>query len=334
MALDCIRTSTLAEQAKNGAENLIEQGFTAKSPADELACKRFRAQVERSARDVTADMDAAVDPGMDIAAVQRARQAVRLELERDCQQERGQNFSCSVVDFNSGARTLLIVYEEFKDIRLVYAPEKQLGYFGGDEMNFRFPRYVADISILRAYQGTDGSHGEFDPAHVPVRPGQLPCASPWKKSRRAISRWSRVSPATPIDIARACRPSYNLRKGIPDQIRSLEDELRILRKHAAADPKIQVILQSRIFGLANSLKYEQDLLAALKASDVVAGRQRRERDFMRVSRHPARSQAAVWRCDRRSGRGLRQRCRGQRRARRRAELDPEIERRELRVGAS
>ena len=75
--------------------------------------------------------------------------------------------------------------------------------------------------------------------------------------------------------------SYNLRKGIPDQIRSLDDELRILRRHAAADSKIQVILQSRIFGLANSLKYEQDLLAALKASDVVAGRQRRERDFMR-----------------------------------------------------
>ncbi len=75
--------------------------------------------------------------------------------------------------------------------------------------------------------------------------------------------------------------SYNLRKGIPDQIRSLEDELRILRRHAAADSKIQVILQSRIFGLANSLKYEQDLLAALKVSDVVAERQRRERDFMR-----------------------------------------------------
>ena len=50
----------------------------------------------------------------------------------------------------------------FKDIRLVYAPEKQLGYFGGDEMNFRFPRYVSDISILRAYQGTDGNHGEHD----------------------------------------------------------------------------------------------------------------------------------------------------------------------------
>ena len=280
VALDCIRTSTLAEQAKNGAENLIEQGFTAKSPADELECKRFRAQVERSARDVTANMDAAVSPGMDIAAVQRARQTVRLDLERDCQKERGQNFSCSVVDYNSGARTLLIVYEEFKDIRLVYAPEKQLGYFGGDEMNFRFPRYVADISILRAYQGTDGSHTEFDPAHVPVRPDNY---RPVVMEEVKEGDFTLVAgfPGNTNRYRESLSASYNLRKGIPDQIRSLEDELRMLRMHAAADAKVQVILQSRIFGLANSLKYEQDLLAALKVSDVVAGRQRRERDFMR-----------------------------------------------------
>src|SRR5580704_9560650 len=46
VALDCIRTSTLAEQNKNKADNLIEDGFTAKGPADELPCKRFQADVE------------------------------------------------------------------------------------------------------------------------------------------------------------------------------------------------------------------------------------------------------------------------------------------------
>ena len=170
MALDCIRTSTLAEQAKASAENLIEAGFTAKSIAEELPCRRFRAQIERSAQDVTATLDGSVKPGMDITEIQRARLATRSDLERACQKERGPNFSCSVVDFNSGARSLLVVYEEFKDVRLVYAPEQKLGYFGGDEMNFRFPRYVSDISILRAYQGADGAHADYNQAHVPVSP--------------------------------------------------------------------------------------------------------------------------------------------------------------------
>ena len=157
VALDCIRTSTLAEQGKGKAENLVEDGFTAASPADEIPCKRFRAQVEVGSRDVTADLAAAVKPGMDVAAIQQTRMAARSDLERACQKEKGDNYSCAVADFNSGSRSLLIVYEDYKDIRLVYAPEKQLGYFGGDETNFRFPRYVSDISILRAYQAKDGS---------------------------------------------------------------------------------------------------------------------------------------------------------------------------------
>ena len=77
VALDCIRTSTLAEQNKSRADNLIENGFTAKSPAEELPCARFKAQVERSARDVTAEVNRGVTPGMAIADIQRVRQAAR-----------------------------------------------------------------------------------------------------------------------------------------------------------------------------------------------------------------------------------------------------------------
>ena len=63
VALDCIRTATLAEQGKGKAEDLIDQGFTAASPAGELSCKRFRAEVETSATDVTAELNAAVEAG-------------------------------------------------------------------------------------------------------------------------------------------------------------------------------------------------------------------------------------------------------------------------------
>jgi len=279
VALDCIRTSTLAEQAKASAENLIENGFTASSPAQELPCRRFRAQIERSARDVTADLEAAVKPGMDIVQIQRARQAARSDLERACQKERGPDFACGVVDFNSGARSLLVVHEEYKDVRLVYAPEQKLGYYGGDEMNFRFPRYVSDISILRAYQGVDGSRGDYQAAHVPARPAAYLRVT-LDGVRDGDFTFVAGFPGTTNRYRESLSASYNIRKGIPDQIRDLEEELALLRTHAAADPKAQVILQSRIFGLANTLKYQQDVLAALKATSVVEERLRREREFM------------------------------------------------------
>ena len=278
MTLDCIRTSTLAEQGQGKAENLIEEGFAAGSPAAELSCKRFRAQVEVSSRDVTTEVNAGVRPGMDAAAIQLARMTARSDLERACQKEKGDNFSCAVVDFNSGARSLLIVYEDYRDIRLVYAPEKQLGYFGGDEMNFRFPRYVSDISILRAYESKDGRHTEYDAANVPVKPKHyLPVTMAGVKE--GDFAFVAGNPGATNRYRMSFSAAYNVSKGIPDQIRDAETQLALLRKYGAMKPDYQTILQSQIFGIANSLKYSQDLLAALKASDVVAQRQKREVEF-------------------------------------------------------
>jgi len=278
VALDCIRTSTLAEQNKSNAENLIDKGFTAKSMGDELPCKRFTAQVERSARDVTAEVNKGVTPGMAIADLQRVRQTAKSDLERACSAEKGDNFSCDVVDFNSGAQSLLMVYEDYKDIRLVYAPEKQLGYFGGDEMNFRFPRYVSDISILRAYVGTDNAHTEYDQAHVPVKPDHrlhVTMAGVKDGDFTLVAG----NPGNTNRYRESYSADYNLRKGIPNQIEDLEMQLGLLRKYAAMKPEYQVALQSQIFGLANSLKYQQDVLAALRTTDVVAERRKREREF-------------------------------------------------------
>lgn len=279
VALDCIRTSTLAERGRGDAENLIAQGFTAASRREELPCRRFRAQIERGTTDVTDRIDAAVEPGMDIARIQQARQRARSDIERACQQEHGTGFSCQVVDFNSGARSVLVVWQEYQDIRLVYAPELQLGFYGGDEMNFRFPRYVSDISILRAYEGTDGSRGEYDETHVPATPESHLSVS-LDGIHEGDFTFVAGFPANTNRYRMSLSAEYNIRKGIPDQIRDLEQELTLLRRHAAADPTNQVILQSRIFGLANTLKYQQDVLAALRATDIVGDRRRRERELL------------------------------------------------------
>jgi hypothetical protein len=278
VALDCIRTSTLAEQNKGNAENLIERGFTAASPAEELACKRFRVQIERSARDVTAEMNAEVKPGMSMTDIQRARQTKRSDLERECKAGRGDNFTCSVVDFNSGAWSQLIVYEDFNDVRLVYAPEKQLGYFGGDEMNFRFPRYVSDISVLRVYVGTNGSHGEWDAAHVPYRPEHYLRVTMQGVKEGDLTLVS-GNPANTNRYRISNSAVYNLAKGMPNQIREIETELALLRKYAALEADHQVLLQERIFGLANTLKYMQDVLAALETTGIAAEQQAREEQF-------------------------------------------------------
>ena len=279
VALDCIRTSTLAEQQKGSGENLIERGFTAKTMSEELSCRRFRVQIERSSRDVTTDLNADVKPGLSMAQIQQVRQAKRGEIERACKQERGASFTCSVVDFNSGAFSQLIVYEDFNDIRLVYAPEKQLGYFGGDEMNFRFPRYASDISILRAYVGSDGSHGEFNAANVPYHPAQYLRVT-LSGVKEGDVTFVAGNPGNTNRYRLSESAVYNTSRGMPKLIQEFETELALLRKYAAEKPENQVLLQERIFGLANTLKYTQDVLAALRTTGVARQQQNREREFL------------------------------------------------------
>jgi hypothetical protein len=274
VALDCIRTSTLAESS----DNFVENGFSATSMAEELPCRRFLIQVERESRDVTADMDSVVTPEMDAVGIQQARQRKRSELERSCQQEKGDDYGCEVADFNSGARSLLIVYEELKDVRLVYAPELQLGYFGGDEMNFRFPRYVSDISILRAYVAKDGAHREYDEANVPYRPEHY-----FRVSFEGIEEgdFTLVAgfPGNTNRYRMSHSADYNVRRGIPRRNEDIETELELLRGYASQSTEYDVLLKNRIFGLANTLKYQRDVLKALKTNDVVSRFREREREF-------------------------------------------------------
>jgi len=275
VALDCIRTSTLAEDS----ENYVEMGFTAPVITEELPCKRFLVQVEREAREVTDRLTAAAAPGASAEDVQRARERVRSDLERSCQKERGDDFRCEAVDFGSGARSYLIVYEQFKDVRLVYAPEVSLGYFGGDEMNFRFPRYVSDVSVLRAYVGPDGAHREYHVENVPAKPSHYLRVG-LDGVQEGDFVWIGGFPGNTNRYRMSFSADYNVRKGMPDSIQNMEAELEILRKYAAMNPANDVLLKSRIFGLANALKYQRDVHQALRATDVVSSWRRRERELM------------------------------------------------------
>lgn len=145
-------------------------------------------------------------------------------------------------------------------------------------MNFRFPRYLSDISILRAYQGKDGSHGEFDPSHVPFQPTHYLRVTMTGVEDGAFTLVA-GNPGFTNRYRESYSASYNVEKAIPDRIKDTETELALLRRYAAMKPEHQVLLQEQIFGLANALKYDRDVLAALEQTDVVAERQKREREF-------------------------------------------------------
>jgi len=80
------------------------------------------------------------------------------------------NIRCSIKPYFEGERYYLIKQLEIKDVRLVYAPESGIGWYGGHIDNWHWPRHTGDFTFYRAYVGQDGKPAEYSPDNVPYKP--------------------------------------------------------------------------------------------------------------------------------------------------------------------
>ena len=138
------------EQLSTAQQNLEQDGFSAKTPADEKKCPDFELDQLVEIRDVTRDVLEALT-GKTGDAANKALNAKRAELEQSCGSDA--SVRCDLVSLYHGGIYDLYRYKRYNDVRLVFAPEFSVAQFGGDPDNFNFPRYDFDIGLVRAYEG-------------------------------------------------------------------------------------------------------------------------------------------------------------------------------------
>jgi hypothetical protein len=144
VASDCIAKLSTKES------DLTANGFHAKSRADERKCVDLELNVLMEIQDVTARVNAAVPAGSDTAAAQKARQAAINAIEKESLDKTG--LRSDVVTLYNGGQFHLYRYKRYTDVRLVFAPEFKIAFFGGDPDNFEYPRYNLDVAFLRVYE--------------------------------------------------------------------------------------------------------------------------------------------------------------------------------------
>ncbi len=130
--------------------DLITNGFLARTQAEELRGRTARITVPHKFTDVTKQIEAAIPAGADDLARGKAIEAEEKKLVAACEKTPGMR--CSVAAFDGGLWYMLIENIDLTDIRLVYAPPRAVGEFGGEDDNFRWPRHTGDFSIARAYK--------------------------------------------------------------------------------------------------------------------------------------------------------------------------------------
>ncbi|MGH9803660.1 MAG: S46 family peptidase, partial [Candidatus Acidiferrales bacterium] len=141
---DCIQKLSSAEH------DYMAGGFYARTQREEAKCPDLELNVLMSLADVTAEVDAGVKPAMDAAARNAAQQAAIARIEKSCTEETG--LRCDVVELYAGGVYNLYRYKKYTDVRLVFAPESAVAFYGGDPDNFTYPRYCLDISFFRVYE--------------------------------------------------------------------------------------------------------------------------------------------------------------------------------------
>jgi peptidase S46-like protein len=252
-------------------ETLLDSGFVARTLADERRLPDFFVDQLLAVQDVTDD----ILPQVDRAASDTARARVRREAGSAVQARLktryahpGDSIWVQIVALYNGGRYSGYVFRRFTDIRLVAAPELQMGFFGGDPDNFTYPRYALDFSVLRVY-GADGKPFEtanwFTWGKDGVRPGDavFVIGNPGSTSRlKAMSQ---------LEYERAV--------SVPAQVSFLSTRLNALRAYYDAHRATGDSLDMRnwMFGISNSLKSSQGRYGALLDPVIMARRRDAER---------------------------------------------------------
>jgi hypothetical protein len=131
--------------------NYLRDGFHAKTRDQEIKCKGLELNVLTGIKDVTAEVEKAVPAGTAPAEAFKLRQAKIAELEKAAFDPE-KNVRADVVTLYAGGQYHLYSFKKYTDIRIVFAPEKQIAFFGGDPDNFEYPRYCLDVCFFRVYE--------------------------------------------------------------------------------------------------------------------------------------------------------------------------------------
>jgi V8-like Glu-specific endopeptidase len=222
-------------------EDLLTNGFYAATRGEERACPGMYVDQLQQITDVTERVLGAVPAGTPATRASDLRGEAITAVEREC--SAGQpTLNCQVVSFYRGGQYKLYKFRRYSDIRLVFAPELGIAFFGGDPDNFTYPRHDLDMSFYRAYDNNQ-----------PVRPTNY-----FRWSRNGTNAGDLVfvvgNPGSTGRLNTVATLEYLRDVQYPMSLANLRRMLETYRAIAAAHPDRANALRNQIFGISNSEK--------------------------------------------------------------------------------
>jgi len=257
---------SIAQEHSSPERDLITQGFLAKSREEELPGKGSRIQVPRGFTDVTKQMLAAVPEGADDLRRQKALERKEKELVAEC--EKRPATRCQVANFDGGLQYVLLDSVELSDVRLVYAPPRAVGEYGGEEDNWMWPRHSGDFAIVRTYVAKDGSSAPYSEQNVPYKAEFFfPLATEGVKPDDFVMVLG--YPGSTWRALLAEEMAERQARHHPRVMDVYGELIHILEEEGEKDPAGKIAVASHLKGLHNRYKNSGGQLAGLKRGRIV-----------------------------------------------------------------
>ncbi len=248
-------------------------GFRARDSAEEMQCPDLELNVLLSMQDVTRRIQDAVRKGMSDKDAFAARKSEIARIEKESLDSTG--LRSDVVNLYGGGEYWLYRYKKYTDVRLVFAPEQQAAFFGGDPDNFTYPRYDLDAALFRAYEnGRPVESKDFLKLNPRgAQTGDLVFVSGNPGSTDRLSTLKQIEAQRDVII--------------PETIKLIKRRLEVLRRYAAEGQEQARQTNAQVHSLENSLKVYQGQYNGLLEKSLMAQKQKEEADFRaRVAADP------------------------------------------------
>jgi hypothetical protein len=270
--------------------DLIETGFLAGDRSAELAGEGTRASIPHRFEDVTEVIEAAVPAAADGLERWEAIEAKKKRLVADCEAQEYRR--CRVAAYDDGLRYTLIEVLEFPDVRLVYAPPRAVGEYGGEVDNWMWPRHTGDFALLRVYAAAGRDPAPLDEGNLPYRPRRH-----LEVARQGVSDGSFVLvvgyPGRTYRRLIAAEMEERAERYFPGRAGLYRDWVEVMEAAGADSAGARVALASRLKSLANREKNARGQVKAIERGELLVKKRHHDQEALKWAAGNAENAAAV-----------------------------------------
>ena len=261
------------QKVSSAQKDYVKDGFYAKTQAEEMKCPDLEVNVLVSMENVTDQVVGAVRPGMSDQEALKARKAIMARIQNDSLKATG--LRSDVIPLYRGGEYWVYRYKKYTDMRLVFAPEQQAAFFGGDPDNFTFPRHDVDMALFRVYENG--------------KPVESANYLKWNAKGPAEGDLVFVSghPGSTNRTYTSTQLAYWRDQYYPLRIKLAKERVDALRTYSARGPEQTREAEGTIWGLMNALKAWTGEYEGLQDKVLMAKKQKEESTFReRVAGNP------------------------------------------------